>query len=583
MAAILTTDEQQQFKSFLDSFDNSTAATVAPEHHTQQFGHGSLARPRTDTDPWQGLQPGLAFSHSHLVRPPTNLTPPPIAGLGQASTAPPIPTTTASSFNFPAFTLPNSSPVTSVPPPPLSKGQPESDTGPRTAVDQDKLERMAQQARELSAWMQAHSSVPQNKTSGQYANSSRDAYEGMNVSAARTSLGGGPPDKGNSWIDSYDRIDPRHQERPPLVPKGHVAADTMALMRQAEERAGFARRVRAANLYESERAGSANGPTSTEVGTGAAAGGNYYGAPRTTSPAVPAHHYSSFAAAQSMAPTSNAPLGFIPPAPGPSRKLLPAQGVSHAAPVAPVPGDDDVIDEDDDDDYEELDKDGDYNQAKPMKKMPVRRSIAQASPAPPRSATKRKTPSSSTPRSRPSASSTRASSAVATSTTLLEQQQNGSADPSINPPPFPTPANIPPTTYVPPPVVRPHAPRPPPAPATNTTTSKSADGTKPALLSAEQKKTNHIASEQKRRAAIRLGYESLCNVVPSLRAAVEEFEARVKKLGHGKNGTSGGRKARGSGTGPIAGPLSGGIEVGGEKVDGRAGPKSEAVVLGKSE
>jgi hypothetical protein len=32
----------------------------------------------------------------------------------------------------------------------------------------------------------------------------------------------------------------------------------------------------------------------------------------------------------------------------------------------------------------------------------------------------------------------------------------------------------------------------------------------------------------------------------------------------------------------VAGVLTGGIEVGGEKIDGRAGPRSEAVVLAKS-
>lgn len=141
-----------------------------------------------------------------------------------------------------------------------------------------------------------------------------------------------------------------------------------------------------------------------------------------------------------------------------------------------------------------------------------------------------------------------------------------------NPPPALTPSNIPPS----PPGPRPSFPRapilppppPPPRPAPSTSTNK------PALLSTAQKKANHIASEQKRRAAIRSGYEGLCSVVPALRAAVEEFEERIKKVG-GK----GDKKKRGSGPGV----LMGGIEIGGEKVDGRAGPKSEAVVLGKSE
>jgi hypothetical protein len=152
-----------------------------------------------------------------------------------------------------------------------------------------------------------------------------------------------------------------------------------------------------------------------------------------------------------------------------------------------------------------------------------------------------------------------------------------------NPPPAATPYNIPPSPSGPRPLVRPNprlilrrpiptpAPPPPPPPSHPT-------GQKPALLSTAQKKANHIASEQKRRAAIRAGYEGLCTVVPALRAAVEEFEDRVKKAGSGKGE---GKKRRGSHSGN--GALMGGIEVGGEKVDGRAGPKSEAVVLGKCE
>lgn len=50
-----------------------------------------------------------------------------------------------------------------------------------------------------------------------------------------------------------------------------------------------------------------------------------------------------------------------------------------------------------------------------------------------------------------------------------------------------------------------------------TTSSSSGSGSKPALLSATQKKANHIQSEQKRRANIRRGYEALCDAVPSLR------------------------------------------------------------------
>jgi len=143
-----------------------------------------------------------------------------------------------------------------------------------------------------------------------------------------------------------------------------------------------------------------------------------------------------------------------------------------------------------------------------------------------------------------------------------------------------------------------------------------------AALTEEQKRANHILSEQKRRNAIRLAYDDLCAIVPALRAAIQEYEERLSKVyslnpstgtpngGHAlpvavtKSGTPvsppadrglGGVKAEegedesmsleNDPTGPggtVAGVLTGGIEVGGEKIDGRAGPKSEAVVLAKT-
>ncbi|GAA5934470.1 uncharacterized protein JCM15063_004585 [Sporobolomyces koalae] len=114
---------------------------------------------------------------------------------------------------------------------------------------------------------------------------------------------------------------------------------------------------------------------------------------------------------------------------------------------------------------------------------------------------------------------------------------------------------------------------------------------KPALLTVEQKKANHIASEQKRRVAIKKGYDGLCSVVPVLREAVQEFEERVLRLTEMGAATSG-KKKKGRGKsatnytaeagGAKIGALLGGINVGGEKIDGRAGPKSEAVVLSKT-
>lgn len=129
-----------------------------------------------------------------------------------------------------------------------------------------------------------------------------------------------------------------------------------------------------------------------------------------------------------------------------------------------------------------------------------------------------------------------------------------------------------------------------------------------AALTEEQKRANHILSEQKRRNAIRLAYDDLCSIVPALKAAIKEYEERLSKV-HNLNGTgtpapsssapaSKGASPRGDNredgmsvdgpstpvpSGTVAGVLTGGIEVGGEKIDGRAGPKSEAVVLAKSE
>ncbi|KAH7097332.1 hypothetical protein BKA62DRAFT_451118 [Auriculariales sp. MPI-PUGE-AT-0066] len=46
---------------------------------------------------------------------------------------------------------------------------------------------------------------------------------------------------------------------------------------------------------------------------------------------------------------------------------------------------------------------------------------------------------------------------------------------------------------------------------------------RPSLLSADQKKANHIQSEQKRRANIRRGYDALCASVPALREETERM------------------------------------------------------------
>lgn len=124
---------------------------------------------------------------------------------------------------------------------------------------------------------------------------------------------------------------------------------------------------------------------------------------------------------------------------------------------------------------------------------------------------------------------------------------------------------------------------------------------KPPLLTTSQKKANHIQSEQKRRANIRRGYEALCEIVPALREAIKAeeeaerlalAESDISTAAGGASSAPGGnavtsaadanaaaiarKKARGK---AVAAAF--GVEEG-EKVDGRAGPRSEAVVLQKS-
>lgn len=108
--------------------------------------------------------------------------------------------------------------------------------------------------------------------------------------------------------------------------------------------------------------------------------------------------------------------------------------------------------------------------------------------------------------------------------------------------------------------------RPLPSRAGASTPSQAASGSKATLLSASQKKANHIQSEQKRRANIRRGYEALCETIPALREAIRAEEDANSAMG------SGGKKRRRNRVGDD-----------GEKTDGRAGPRSENIVLAKSE
>ena len=94
------------------------------------------------------------------------------------------------------------------------------------------------------------------------------------------------------------------------------------------------------------------------------------------------------------------------------------------------------------------------------------------------------------------------------------------------------------------------------------------------LLSASQKRANHIQSEQKRRANIRRGYEALCETVPALKEAIrkEEEEAAATSTNTGS----------GSSRNPTRKKKGKNASDDGEKIDGRAGPRSENIVLQKS-
>ncbi|EIN04065.1 hypothetical protein PUNSTDRAFT_30592, partial [Punctularia strigosozonata HHB-11173 SS5] len=96
---------------------------------------------------------------------------------------------------------------------------------------------------------------------------------------------------------------------------------------------------------------------------------------------------------------------------------------------------------------------------------------------------------------------------------------------------------------------------------------------KPPLLSPSQKKANHIQSEQKRRANIRRGYEALCETVPALREAIRLMEAE-QGTGLPDGQEEAGKKGKKR--------RSKKVNDDGERVDGRAGPKSECVVLQKT-
>ena len=94
------------------------------------------------------------------------------------------------------------------------------------------------------------------------------------------------------------------------------------------------------------------------------------------------------------------------------------------------------------------------------------------------------------------------------------------------------------------------------------------------LLSASQKRANHIQSEQKRRANIRRGYEALCESVPALKEAIRKEEEETAAMLENAASVSSRNAARKK--------KAKNVVDDGEKIDGRAGPRSENIVLQKS-
>ena len=94
------------------------------------------------------------------------------------------------------------------------------------------------------------------------------------------------------------------------------------------------------------------------------------------------------------------------------------------------------------------------------------------------------------------------------------------------------------------------------------------------LLSASQKRANHIQSEQKRRANIRRGYEALCETIPALKEAIRKEEEETTVMLANTGG--------GSSRNPLRKKKGKSPHDDGEKIDGRAGPRSENIVLQKS-
>ncbi|KAK4051728.1 hypothetical protein OIO90_004552 [Microbotryomycetes sp. JL221] len=608
MAAILSTDETRDFQNFLDSFDQSDAVAAsatsitAPSdglttmhanglyHHPHHLQHSLHGNQRIGHEPQAQVVHGYAINHPHP--PETDDTS--LRSQRVASTRGPQYTYTTTSTGL-------------IHTEPSQTTSPYPNAAPLHTLDDDMLSRMAAQARELSEWMksrtQAEMAPPVRPPPSYEAPQSLSTSFDLSASAFRSPKR--PRDEAlplpnlhspTSESPFYSSI---YQERPPVVARPPGREDPLQAMREAEERAEFTKRMRQANgaipgtpsVYPNQMASAENASETAPASLGTAES-TFPSAEEIAAAKRLALEQAQARQAATKVTTSHASTQRTRRAPATASKRKTAIA-SHRGPqrmqpvtVATHPG---TVDVDSFrqtlGDSEWMDDEADStNEPGPVKKKATA-SVATSRPAPVKaSATSVKTRIPKTIRS--ATASAAASGRASPAETKAEiEDDDGEERMGLNPPPFPTPDNIPPTNYKP--LSKPRvkaAAKPAQAAADAVAIKKEKDVGKPALLSIEQKKANHIASEQKRRAAIRQGYESLCVVVPALRAAVEEFEERVKRL----NGTGGGgtasrsKKRKGLGLQTSAGPLSGGIEIGGEKIDGRAGPKSEAVVLGKT-
>ncbi|KAM0790016.1 hypothetical protein ACM66B_005345 [Microbotryomycetes sp. NB124-2] len=579
MAAILSTDETREFQNFLDSFDQVDGGT-APQH---AYNHSLGPVPQASHTIYEQVPNG----HTSVTAswPMSNAAP-----IVDANQPHPKFATSIANKRGPQYISSAMAAGPSLSAPPAA---PYPNAAPLRSIDEDMLARMAAQARELSEWMKARGSGADQGPPVQpppldphqpyappplppSASSFRSPKRPRDESSSLPLYQSPPMDSRQSMI---------YQERPPAISAQPGVSDPLQAMREAEERAEFVKRMRQAN------------------GTGPGVYSLYPMRDDEATAAGPSQEdferqrYEDLQARQAAAvlqATQYQPLPMrrqagkirdksaIAAARGP-QLLQPANvsassepGVIHAVEsLKSTLGDE----------WQNDESDAAYEPGQPAKKKAssvVRKKSVRATPASSRVKIP-KAAAANVKTTAPAAGSGTVSPAVA------DEDAEGEPEQGWNPPPFATPSNIPPSNYRPPPKpkTRPTPTQPASSSVAASKKDKSKDGAaadKPALLTTEQKKANHIASEQKRRAAIRQGYESLCVVVPTLRAAVEEFEERVKRLngtGSGGGSSTRGKKRKGSGLG-AAGPLSGGIEIGGEKIDGRAGPKSEAVVLVKT-